>query len=458
MILYLLKFMISSVVLFAFYHFFLSREKTLVFNRFYLLTALIFSLLIPFVQLDFYNVPAIEIPVYAVNADITNAPDLPVVEQDKATSSSQGLSFFSVLAGLYFIITALMGIRFFADLARLITRICTCEKNSMAEGTLVLTEAPCLPYSFFRYIFVNKEAFEKGDIDPNILKHEATHGRQWHSADVLFIALVQVFFWFNPIVFLYKKAMQLNHEYLADAAVLAGGTNLYNYQKVLLQLISEQSSPALACSFYSSTKKRLLMMTAENQFTRAIKKQLFIIPVLTFLVISLGCEDETLQEIHPLESHVERISREKVITIQTGKTTASEIREMFGKPDTVDMDISNKFERWTYEEYDKNDRKINDFLRLRVVFNKDTNVITRYSLSMQASALRRILMPYDIKNLNGKNIQDIKDMYGAPTTLTIEKGREKWIYHSSISDLIVITDQKTEKVKEYSYSYESSDQ
>src|SRR5690606_8580264 len=133
----------------------------------------------------------------------------------------------------YFILTFLLGIRFFINLIRLITRIYTHEKISLASGKLILMEVPCPPHSFFQYIFVNKQAYKNEAIDSNILKHEAVHGKQWHSVDVLFIELIQVFFWFNPLIFLYKEAIKLNHEYLADAAVLAGGANLYNYQKIL---------------------------------------------------------------------------------------------------------------------------------------------------------------------------------------------------------------------------------
>jgi len=93
---------------------------------------------------------------------------------------------------------------------------------------------PMAPFSFFSTIFVHDMDYEKEQIPQAVLLHELAHTRQKHSFDMIFIELLQILFWFNPLILLYKRAMRLNHEYLADAAVLQAKTDLFAYQNQLL--------------------------------------------------------------------------------------------------------------------------------------------------------------------------------------------------------------------------------
>jgi beta-lactamase regulating signal transducer with metallopeptidase domain len=83
-----------------------------------------------------------------------------------------------------------------------------------------------------------------------------------HSLDILLIETLKVLFWFNPIFIFYKKAIQLNHEFLADEKVVKSHNDVPFYQNLLISKANANPTYYLASNLnYSVTKKRLIMMT-----------------------------------------------------------------------------------------------------------------------------------------------------------------------------------------------------
>ncbi|MFT4094880.1 MAG: M56 family metallopeptidase [Niabella sp.] len=118
-----------------------------------------------------------------------------------------------------------------------------------------------------------------------MLEHELAHTRQKHSLDILFFELLQIVCWFNPVFFLYKRSVKINHELLADAAVVKKSGNVHSYQNILLQRATAPSALALASSFnFLTTKKRLIMLTKRTNLYRAGLKALSVLPLLGLLV------------------------------------------------------------------------------------------------------------------------------------------------------------------------------
>nr|WP_281168855.1 M56 family metallopeptidase [Echinicola vietnamensis] len=143
------------------------------------------------------------------------------------------------------------------------------------------------PYTFFQYVFVNDTAYQKKQLDPRLLHHELVHAKQWHSIDILLVELLKAIFWFNPIFHLYKKAIQLNHEFLADESVNRQFGNINAYQNLLLSYAGQQQQNKLVSySKHSLTKTRLIMMRKEKNLSNILLKLALIIPFIlggTFL-------------------------------------------------------------------------------------------------------------------------------------------------------------------------------
>lgn len=94
--------------------------------------------------------------------------------------------------------------------------------------------------------------------------------------DVLFVEVLQIVFWVNPFLSLLKKAIKLNHEFLADEAVNKQFNSVSDYQNLLLDFASNKNTISLASNInYLITKKRLLMMTKKENSTKIVLKMGF---------------------------------------------------------------------------------------------------------------------------------------------------------------------------------------
>jgi hypothetical protein len=142
----------------------------------------------------------------------------------------------------------------------IIKKIVVNQKERKNGYTLVYLNESVLPFTFFRFIFVNRKYYEIGKVDISLIQHEFAHCKQLHSLDIILIELVKVFVWFNPFMWLVKRQIQLNHEYLADNSVLRI-YELKGYQKTLLDVVFASNKELLVSNFnYSFTKQRLKMM------------------------------------------------------------------------------------------------------------------------------------------------------------------------------------------------------
>ncbi|AEI50037.1 M56 family metallopeptidase [Runella slithyformis] len=283
MIIYLFKFAACSAFLLILYHWVLEKEKMPVFNRFYLLFSLLFSGLVPFVtfELSAETLPAVIEKTQTLSPVSSSGP----LTSNTSISISAGtdtLPWTTYLWGLYGVLTLAFLIRFIRNLYsfwQLIRTHPVVEKGMM---NLVLIPQNNTPYCFGKYVFVNRLAFERDEIEPEILQHEQAHIRQRHTLDVLFIELVLAFCWWNPTLWLYRRAIRLNHEFLADDWVIKTHRNPPAYQYLLLHTISQHSGVMLASSFnYLLTKKRFKMM---NKFTS--KKRAYALQTTALCVFS----------------------------------------------------------------------------------------------------------------------------------------------------------------------------
>lgn len=171
---------------------------------------------------------------------------------------------------LYGSITALMLLRFARNLYVLTSQIWTNPTEPFYGATLVKLPGKGLPYTFLHYLFVSADAYDRGEIEDELLDHELSHIRQRHSLDVLLVEMVLCFCWFNPLIFWLKRAIQCNHEFLADQAVNETYLNVPSYQQLLISKLTV-SSPKLSLTStltFQTTKQRLLMMTKQTSPAR----------------------------------------------------------------------------------------------------------------------------------------------------------------------------------------------
>ncbi|OUR98379.1 hypothetical protein A9Q86_15135 [Flavobacteriales bacterium 33_180_T64] len=178
-------------------------------------------------------------------------------------------------------------LKFCRNLYQIVYRIKNNPKHKSERFINVLVNNLAIPHTFFSYIFLNKYKFENEEIPKEILLHEQTHAKQKHSIDVILLELFHIVFWFNPLLYLIKKEVRLNHEFLADRAVLNSGIQPATYQTLLLAFSSKASHQHLANAInYSSIKKRFTVMKTKTSKTSIWLRSILLLPVLAIMLYS----------------------------------------------------------------------------------------------------------------------------------------------------------------------------
>lgn len=300
---YLLKSGILLLVFYTIYRLWLENEKMLHFNRIYLLASLVFSLLIP-LQLISFEPPATS-KIISVQLD-----ELAIQKSSqKVTTLAENLNLTNIILTIYTTVALVLIIRFFINLFSLYNKSLRNEVRFIKGEKIILINEPVLPHSFWNAIFINKEEFENDKIPSELITHEKAHLNQKHTLDILFIELLQIIFWYNPLVFLYKKAIKLNHEFLADDVVNNQFKSISNYQNLLLEIASNKTNVVLASNInYLITKKRFLMMTKKESPTRILFKVCSIGIISSLLLFVFSCKDNSQESNIKKQNETEKSS------------------------------------------------------------------------------------------------------------------------------------------------------
>ncbi len=306
MIIFLLKSSACLAIFLIFYKLLLEKERMHTFKRYYLLVALVLALVIPSITFTEY----VEvIPATAISApvDMISTETAMAVRENTAAQeiNKTGIDYWPlVLWTLYGLGVLLFSLKFFFNLWKIARNIRNNPKLKIDTIINVLLRDAVVPHTFLNYIFLNRQKYEAQEIPNDVLVHEATHVRQRHSLDILFIELMQIVFWFNPLVFLFKKSIKLNHEFLADQAVLNQGASAPQYQNTLLAFASSagynayQPSMANAINYssYSSIKKRFTLMKTQTSKKSIIVRSLLILPLFTLLLYGFSAKVQLPKE------------------------------------------------------------------------------------------------------------------------------------------------------------------
>src|SRR5690606_13589880 len=296
----LFKIICCSAVFIGFYHFVLQREKMFRFNRFYLIATLILSFSIPFMELGIneFSTSKLEefIPQIPQNQEINKsiiAKEIPISEINISTQTIENqssffsnLSWIEILEFIGILISLVLLVRFFVNLWKLSRLTFKNEKIKKQGFTLVKIDQNVSPFSFFHYLFASKQDVENEKIQSEIFYHEFAHIKQKHTLDVLFVEFLMIFFWFNPFLYIYRKTIRTNHEFLADEEVLNHHFDTTAYQHLLLEKIPVKPQTSLSSSFnYLVTKKRLIMMTKKTSKIKTAALKFFSIPLLVAVML-----------------------------------------------------------------------------------------------------------------------------------------------------------------------------
>lgn len=237
---------------FVVYRFWLYPRKQFSFNRHFLLSGLLLSVVLPFISVK-------KVVQITWNPLMAQGP-FETVQQN----GSDAISLEALFMGIIGIGSACILGWIIVKLGGIIKLLIQAKTIQKTPPKLLLSNAVKGPFSFLNTIvfpthLYRSEAYEL------MLTHEKIHVKQWHSLDILLTNFLFVLAWWNPFLWAYRKAVVENLEFLTDQLTVATTKDLKTYQYILLKQTVPLDHLRLVHPFYHSfLKKRIMMLNHEN--------------------------------------------------------------------------------------------------------------------------------------------------------------------------------------------------
>ena len=276
---------LALVAFYIFYRLLLSKETFHRFNRIVLLGTAAMAFVLPLCVITISKtvilpaVSPVDTVVETVEGVITGTASVP-----------QEPIWPAILLGIFVAGALAVMLMTVISIIKVMSIIRSGEHQTLDSGeTLVITENGTAPFSWMKYIVLSREDYESGY--SHILTHEKAHIALRHSWDLLFVDLITVLQWFNPVIWMLKSDLRALHEFEADDAVLRSGANIKEYQYLLIKKAVSKSGYSVANSFNHSTlKARITMMLNKKSSRMSAWKALYVLPLVG---ISLAATAET---------------------------------------------------------------------------------------------------------------------------------------------------------------------
>jgi bla regulator protein BlaR1 len=295
---YLLKFSALMAIFLVFYKIFLEQATMHQFKRFCLLGAFLIALCIPAITFTEY----VLVEPQSLSTEIVQASTL--------QGNSIPINYVPwILWGIYGLGVTLFSFKFLINLTGVIKRIRNNPKEKSGPFQHVLLQDPIAPHTFFSYVFFNKKKYESHQIPQEVFWHEETHAKQKHSLDVLLLELLQIVLWFHPLVYITKHFIKLNHEFLADQAVLNKGVTTSTDIPIAIGRGVTESSLSNSIN-YSSIKKRIIIMKTQTSKKALWGKSLLLLPLLALMLYSFS--DKKIVKLEQQMKRSEAITQSQV--------------------------------------------------------------------------------------------------------------------------------------------------
>jgi TonB-dependent SusC/RagA subfamily outer membrane receptor len=338
---YLIQSSTCLIILYGIYHFILADLTFFRHNRAYLLWALVISLFVPLVA-PYLVLPHEQVPVIHWSYVAMEMDTIYVTYNDKMDY----LDMLWIFAGfVYFVGVLVVLSRMIYGIVKIIKYHHSGARETKNGYNIVTTEGVHLPFSFFKSIYISRH-IPLSDHIHTILDHEEIHIRHWHTVDVLFAEVVHAFFWFNPVMIFYKRALRQAHEYLADD-IICNKNSVSSYVDLLLSKSESGLELALTNQFFhSQIKKRIEMMTKHKTNRHAAWKYALVIPLLMGLVVVFSSPE--------VKSDIINVFKETTDTIPSAqRASMDEVQTLSVKNETLRITLKNG----EVESYDLSDGK-----------------------------------------------------------------------------------------------------
>ena len=333
---YFLKINVAIALFYAFYRLFFHKDTFFHWRRTALLCFFGISLLYPLLNIQEWIKE--QEPMVAM-ADLYATIILPeqIIEAPQETTANWQELIPQILGFIYWTGVLLLTLRFLIQLGSIIRLHFLCPKSTIQGSRVHILKKGTGPFSFFHWIFIHPESHTESEIS-EIITHEETHARQYHSADVLVSEIMCTFCWFNPFVWLMKREVRGNLEYMADHRVLETGHDSKSYQYHLLGLAHHKAAANLSNSFnVLPLKNRIKMMNKRRTKEIGRTKYLMFLPLAALLMIISNIEFAKEMMAAPEEQGVSQTELANGPELPDGMTGVATLQDKKGTQKTKEV-------------------------------------------------------------------------------------------------------------------------
>lgn len=306
---YLLKVIICSGILYGYYWLLLRNKVFHKYNRFYLMAAVVLSLLLPLIKINFWQQNTDQqssvIRVLQVVSSGDEYMDNVIVTANSDSFDAQQLPAFGYLA-----VSLVFFLIFIHTLYRIFCLLKKYPKQIIDTISFINTDAKSTPFSFLNYIFWNYNIDRETTTGNQIFKHELAHVQEKHTHDKLFINIILIFFWCNPFYWLYRKELNMIHEFIADKKAVED-SDTEAFAAMILQATYPQHRFQLTNNFFYSPVKRRLMMLIKNKNPRVnYFGRIMVLPLAVLVFAAFTFKTKT-----GLEAEASRYNGKKIVVV-----------------------------------------------------------------------------------------------------------------------------------------------
>jgi BlaR1 peptidase M56 len=282
---YLLESTVCVTIFYGLYYLIFRRLTFVRLNRVYLLASLIIGLSLPLVSYQIQEV--VKIPAKVEYEETTSMPlvinsSTPLLSKEPIEES---FDWNIILQGIYVLGILFMLIKFSIIVYKLLK-----IKRLSAEQDFISTQSQYANSSFFNLIFIDDSNLSEHEIN-QILEHEKWHIRLFHSYDLLFVEILKIAFWFNPILWLYQRSLSEVHEYEVDTRMIQA-YNPQTYAQLLLKLASSNLQLAMTHQFSRKplTDRIHFLFTKQKSVPMKRLAYLSVLPILGAFFMAFSVE------------------------------------------------------------------------------------------------------------------------------------------------------------------------
>jgi hypothetical protein len=298
LIAYIIKSIVASGILYAWYLLALRNRRLHAYNRCYLLAAVVVSLILPLVHFNLYAIEKADSVALHGLVSMINAP----AAARPGFSFPASYIFFWCIGGTGFVLLAIM-----------LSKIAWVYKIKKRAGYVrvghvhfIETDHRSAPFSFLNNLFWKDGMSTIDEQGDKIFIHEMTHIRQKHSYDKLFIQITACICWMNPFYWLIQKELNMVHEFMADAACIEEG-DTGSFALMLLQ--AHDNGRYLDPSHYffrSPVLRRLNMVAASRNIPYKHARKFLALPLIALLLLLFSFKVSIVSTGAPAIQQMER--------------------------------------------------------------------------------------------------------------------------------------------------------